>query len=432
MKSKNRDLFDGIPGYVAKSPDRARLLIGPFRSADDADTFADDLRDGRRHRVQVEQFRVGSDCATRHGMKLPAGVAAQPAAIPRPPPSPKPDSGPRGPRDIFQRDRDRIVHSVAFRRLRHKTQVFVAPDGDHFRVRLTHSIEVAQIGRTIARALGLNEDLTEALCLAHDLGHPPFGHAGEDALNAALADAGGFDHNAHTLRIVTRLETPYPDFDGLNLSWEALEGLAKHNGPVASPTWAMAKPTPSGTSSSSTWPSLEAQVAAIADDIAYDNHDIDDGLRSGLLDLDELIELPIVRRLWDAIAKRHPGISLEKRQRALVRDMIGTMVGDVLDETERRVADAGVADYRRRPRRRTPACRLLRRACRRGARAQALPLRSPLRFASSCRRFARKPNGSSPILPLPIATIRLAAPASRGSTAKVSISCGPSATSSPA
>ena len=141
--------------------------------------------------------------------------------------------GPRGPRDIFQRDRDRLIHSVAFRRLRHKTQVFVAPDGDHYRVRLTHSLEVAQIGRTIARALGLNEDLTEALCLAHDLGHPPFGHAGEDALSAALADAGGFDHNAHTIRIVTRLETPYPDFDGLNLSWEALEGLAKHNGPVA-------------------------------------------------------------------------------------------------------------------------------------------------------------------------------------------------------
>src|SRR5206468_8217704 len=149
------------------------------------------------------------------------------------------NSGPRGPRDIFQRDRDRLIHSVAFRRLRHKTQVFVAPDGDHYRVRLAHSLEVAQIGRTIARALGLNEDLTEALCLAHDLGHPPFGHAGEDALGGALGDAGGFDHNAHTIRIVTRLETPYPSFDGLNLSWEALEGLAKHNGPVAMPTWAI-------------------------------------------------------------------------------------------------------------------------------------------------------------------------------------------------
>src|SRR5215203_7335249 len=148
------------------------------------------------------------------------------------------DGGPRGPRDIFQRDRDRIVHSVAFRRLRHKTQVFIAPDGDHFRVRLTHSLEVAQIGRTMARALGLNEDLTETLCLAHDLGHPPFGHAGEDVLQAAMAEAGGFDHNAHTIRLLTRLECPYPNFCGLNLSWETLEGLAKHNGPVAAAPWA--------------------------------------------------------------------------------------------------------------------------------------------------------------------------------------------------
>ena len=273
-------------------------------------------------------------------MKLPPGVAAQPSAS-RGRLHPEPDSAPRGPRDVFQRDRDRIVHSVAFRRLRHKTQVFVAPDGDHFRVRLTHSIEVAQIGRTIARALGLNEDLTEALCLAHDLGHPPFGHVGEDALNAALAAAGGFDHNAHTLRILTRLETPYPDCDGLNLSWEALEGLAKHNGPVEKRTWAMTEANRQWDLELSSWPSLEAQVAAIADDIAYDNHDVDDGLRSGLLHLDELVELPLIRRHWDAIAERHPGISIEKQQRALVRDMIGTMVGDVLDETRRRVADIG-------------------------------------------------------------------------------------------
>jgi dGTPase len=242
---------------------------------------------------------------------------------------------------MFQRDRDRIVHSVAFRRLRHKTQVFVAPDGDHFRVRLTHSIEVAQIGRTIARALGLNEDLTEALCLAHDLGHPPFGHAGENALDAAMKEAGGFDHNAHTLRILTRLETPYPGFDGLNLSWEAIEGLAKHNGPIANPTWAMAEANGEWDLQLATWPSLEAQIAAIADDIAYDNHDIDDGLRAGLLQLDELVELPLIRRHWDAIAERHPGITVEKQQRALVRDMIGTMVGDVLGETARRVREAG-------------------------------------------------------------------------------------------
>jgi dGTPase len=274
-------------------------------------------------------------------MNLPPGVAANPTKS-RGRLHPEPRSGPRGPRDIFQRDRDRIVHSVAFRRLRHKTQVFIAPDGDHYRVRLTHSLEVAQIGRTMARALGLNEDLTEALCLAHDLGHPPFGHAGEDALSAALAEAGGFDHNAQTLRIVTRLENPYPDFDGLNLSWEALEGLAKHNGPVAAPTWALAEANRERDLELGSWPGLEAQVAAIADDIAYDNHDIDDGLRAGLLQIDALVELPIVKRLWDAIGDRHPGIALEKRQRALVRDMIGTMVGDVLAETARRVREAGV------------------------------------------------------------------------------------------
>ena len=274
-------------------------------------------------------------------MKLPPLVAASPERS-RGRLHSEDSGGPRGPRDIFQRDRDRLIHSVAFRRLRHKTQVFVAPDGDHYRVRLTHGLEVAQIGRTMARALGLNEDLTEALCLAHDLGHPPFGHAGEDALSEALADAGGFDHNAHTIRIVTRLETPYPEFDGLNLSWEALEGLAKHNGPIAAPTWAMAEADAEWDLELGSWAGLEAQVAAISDDIAYDNHDIDDGLRAGLLEMDELLELPLVRRLWDAIGERHPGLSLEKKQRALVRDMIGHMVGDVLTETEWRVREAGV------------------------------------------------------------------------------------------
>ncbi len=273
-------------------------------------------------------------------MILPQGVAAQPSQS-RGRLHREFDDGPRGPRDIFQRDRDRIVHSVAFRRLRHKTQVFVSPDGDHFRVRLTHSLEVAQIGRTIARALGINEDLTEALCLSHDLGHPPFGHVGEEALNAALSEAGGFDHNAHTIRIVTKLENPYPDFEGLNLSWEALEGLAKHNGPVAKRSWALDEANEEWDLELSTWPSLEAQVAAIADDIAYDNHDIDDGLRSGLLNLDELIQLPLVSRLWNSIGERHPGIATDKRQRALVRDMIGIMVGDVLDQTELRVRDSG-------------------------------------------------------------------------------------------
>ena len=268
-------------------------------------------------------------------------LAAQPSTS-RGRAHPEADTAPRGPRDIFQRDRDRIIHSVSFRRLRHKTQVFVAPDGDHYRVRLTHSIEVAQIGRTVARALGLNEDLTEALCLAHDLGHPPFGHAGEDALKAAMADAGGFDHNAHSIRLVTKLEAPYPAFDGLNLSWEALEGLAKHNGPIPAPTWALAEANSAFDLELDRWPSLEAQVAAVADDIAYDNHDIDDGLRAGLLDLDELIEVPIVKKHWADVERRHPGLSTDKKLRALVRDQIGTMVGDLIAETRRRVDEAGV------------------------------------------------------------------------------------------
>ena len=220
--------------------------------------------------------------------------------------------------------------------------MFIAPDGDHYRVRLTHSLEVAQIGRTIARALGLNEDLTEALCLAHDLGHPPFGHAGEDALNAALADAGGFDHNAQTIRIVTRLEKPYPVSTGSTSAGRRSRGWRSTTGRSPSRAGRWPRRMPNGISSSARWPGLEAQVAAISDDIAYDNHDIDDGLRAGLLDIDELVELPLVRRLWDAIGERHPGLSLEKRQRALVRDMIGTMVGDVLAETERRVREAGV------------------------------------------------------------------------------------------
>ena len=248
----------------------------------------------------------------------------------------------RGPRDAFQRDRDRIIHSIPFRRLRHKTQVFVAPDGDHFRVRLTHSLEVAQIGRTIARSLGLNEDLTEALCLAHDIGHPPFGHAGEAALEAATAEAGGFDHNAHTIRLLTRIETPYPAFDGLNLSWETLEGLAKHNGPVASSPWALAEADADFGLDLSTWPSLEAQVAAIADDIAYDNHDVDDGLRAGLFTLDDLVEVPFAGQSWEAVRTRYPQLPAERLIPELVRDQIGLMANDVIEETSSRVASAGV------------------------------------------------------------------------------------------
>jgi dGTPase len=247
----------------------------------------------------------------------------------------------RGPRDAFQRDRDRIIHSVPFRRLRHKTQVFVAPDGDHFRVRLTHSLEVAQIGRTLARALGLNEDLTEALCLAHDIGHPPFGHSGEDALTEAMADAGGFDHNAHTIRLLTRLETPYPRHAGLNLSWETLEGLAKHNGPVAEPGWALAEADSEFPLDLRTWPSLEAQIAAISDDIAYDNHDIDDGLRAGLFTLEELLEVPFVAANWEEVRRLYPDVEEARLHPELIRDQIGRMVNDVLEETQRRVAECG-------------------------------------------------------------------------------------------
>jgi dGTPase len=251
---------------------------------------------------------------------------------------------PRGPRDAFQRDRDRIIHSIAFRRLRHKTQVFVAPDDDHLRVRLTHSLEVAQIGRAIARSLGLNEDLTEALCLAHDIGHAPFGHAGEDALDAAMRAVGGFDHNAHTLRVLTSLETPYPRFAGLNLSWELLEGLAKHNGPVLDPPWALAEVDDAFPLDLATMPSLEAQVAALADDIAYDNHDIDDGLRAGLFTLDALLAVPFVAESWEIVRRRFPEIEPARLIGELVREQIGRMVNGLLEETRTRVAGLASVD----------------------------------------------------------------------------------------
>jgi dGTPase len=248
----------------------------------------------------------------------------------------------RGPRDAFQRDRDRIIHSISFRRLRHKTQVFMAPDGDHFRVRLTHSLEVAQIGRTIARTLALNEDLTEALCLAHDIGHPPFGHAGEDALKAALTGQGGFDHNGHTLRTLVTIERPYPLWNGLNLTWETLEGLAKHNGPVRHPEWALAAADAEFGLALTSFSSLEAQVAAIADDIAYDNHDIDDGLRAGLLTLDQMLAVPLVARGWDDVRRRFPDIEPKRLVGELVRTQIGTMVNDLIAETRQRIAASGV------------------------------------------------------------------------------------------
>jgi len=243
----------------------------------------------------------------------------------------------RGPRGAYQRDRDRIVHSIAFRRLRHKTQVFVTPDGDHYRVRLTHSLEVAQIGRTIARALAIDEDLTEALCLAHDIGHPPFGHAGEEALAEAMQANGGFDHNAQCLRTLMRLESPYCEHDGLNLTWELLEGLAKHNGPVTAPNWALAELDAAFPLELASWPSLEAQVAALADDIAYDNHDIDDGLRAGFLDLDDLLTLDFVADQWRAVERRFPTAPRDRQLRELVRSQIGLMVNDLIAETGKRV-----------------------------------------------------------------------------------------------
>ena len=253
----------------------------------------------------------------------------------------KPHSNIRGPRDIFQRDRDRIIHSISFRRLRHKTQVFVAPDGDHYRVRLTHSLEVAQIGRTIARALGLNEDLTEALCLAHDIGHPPFGHAGEDALADAMTPYGGFYHNEQTLRALTKLDSPYPLWPGLNLSWEMLEGLGKHNGPVINPGWALQEVNAQRDLELTSWPSLEAQIAAVADDIAYDNHDIDDGLRAGLLSIDQLCQLPFVAARWDAILADFRGVPAERLVGELVRTQIGFMVNDVIKATQARIEESG-------------------------------------------------------------------------------------------
>jgi len=209
---------------------------------------------------------------------------------------------------------------------------------------MTHSLEVAQIGRVIARALGLDEDLTEALCLAHDVGHPPFGHAGESALKEAMQRFGGFDHNAQVLRTVMRLDSPYPEHDGLNLSWEVLEGLAKHNGPVAAPNWALGELDDAYPLALGQYPSLEAQVAAIADDIAYDNHDIDDGLRAGFLNIDDLLEVELLGDLWRTVEKRHPGAPRDRLQRELIRDQIGLMVNDVIEHTKSNIVGISSVD----------------------------------------------------------------------------------------
>jgi dGTPase len=254
----------------------------------------------------------------------------------------RPSEG-RGP---FQRDRDRIIHSTAFRRLKHKTQVFVAHEGDHYRTRLTHSLEVAQIARSIARRLALNEDLAEALALAHDLGHPPFGHAGEEALNQAMAGEGGFDHNAQAVRVVTALERRYPAFDGLNLSWETLEGLAKHNGPVTAPHRHLAAVCAAFDLELGSFPSAEAQVAALSDDIAYTNHDLDDGLRAGMFVLDELRGLPLAGAAIAGAEAAHPAIAPDRLHHETIRSLIGAMVQDVVAESAARLdgAACGSAD----------------------------------------------------------------------------------------
>ncbi|MEL6572229.1 MAG: deoxyguanosinetriphosphate triphosphohydrolase [Pseudomonadota bacterium] len=243
-------------------------------------------------------------------------------------------------RSPFQRDRDRIIHASAFRRLKHKTQVFIEHEGDYFRTRLTHSIEVAQVARTMAAALGLNVELTEAVALAHDLGHPPFGHTGEDALNVLMAPYGGFDHNAQALRIVTELERHYAEWNGLNLTWETLEGIAKHNGPVMGEIpYALADYNARHDLELSTHASAEAQVAALADDIAYNHHDLHDGLRAELFSTDELADLPILDRCFGAVDAKYPGLNYYRRRHEALRRFFGILVEDVIVLARRTLAD---------------------------------------------------------------------------------------------
>lgn len=247
-------------------------------------------------------------------------------------------------RSCFQRDRDRILHSSAFRRLKHKTQVFVEHEGDYYRTRLTHSLEVAQVARTIAGALGLNPELTEAVALAHDLGHTPFGHTGEDALAELMAPFGGFDHNAQALRIVTKLETHYADFDGLNLTWETLEGIAKHNGPVPAPhPYALAEYNARHDLELATHASAEAQVAAIADDVAYNNHDLQDGLRAGLFTEEEVAALPIVCDAYSEVDAKYPNLDPRRRRYEALRRVFGVMVSDVIDTAQAKLKASGAA-----------------------------------------------------------------------------------------
>jgi dGTPase len=258
-------------------------------------------------------------------------------------------------RSLHARDRDRILHSTAFRRLTYKTQVFVYHEGDHYRTRLTHSLEVAQIARSMARTLALDEDLAEALALAHDLGHPPFGHAGERALDAATAAEGGFDHNAQSLRVVTALERKYAGFDGLNLTWETLEGLVKHNGPLTGDAASKRVPRPIADYclkqdlELSTYASLEAQLAALADDIAYNNHDVDDGYRAALFTLDDLAQVPLVGRAVAEVRETYPGIDTSRALHETNRRLITALIDDAVTETRARLealAPASADDIR--------------------------------------------------------------------------------------
>lgn len=243
-------------------------------------------------------------------------------------------------RSCFQRDRDRIIHASAFRRLKHKTQVFIEHEGDYFRTRLTHSIEVAQVARTIAQALGLNIELTEAVALAHDLGHPPFGHTGEDALARLMAPFGGFDHNAQAIRIVTSLERHYAEFDGLNLTWETLEGIAKHNGPVVGDIpYALADYNARHDLELHTYASVEAQVAALADDVAYNSHDLHDGLRAELFSTDELAELPLLDGCFAEVDRLYPGLNYYRRRHEALRRFFGLLVEDVITTAQARLAE---------------------------------------------------------------------------------------------
>ncbi len=252
-------------------------------------------------------------------------------------------------RTCFQRDRDRIIHSTAFRRMKHKTQVFVYHEGDHYRTRLTHSLEVAQIARSLSRSLGLDEDLAEALALAHDLGHPPFGHAGEDALSECMAEFGGFDHNVQTFRLLTKLEARYASFDGLNLCWETVDGLIKHNGPVSSglmPLYEIRVEAGQNEAfkdlSLAEFSSLEAQVAALSDDIAYNTHDIDDGLRAGAFAISELRDIPIVGHFIHSIEAEHPNLEITRLTHETTRRLISELVDDLLRETRSRLERNGI------------------------------------------------------------------------------------------